>query len=256
MTASNRQKPDPLAPIAELPGVADAAEKARSSLQEAHNHSANRRGWPASATEASLRAARSSSGLAGSDMELPEDGDVQDPILAGALRVSEILDGDGLANTLRTWERAPLQVLARLHVLAANGLVEHIDELGRPRSAPGVGERLDALADLLTGATHVAAPILAAVVHGEILALRPFGTGDGIVARAASRLVCTSTGLDPHNLGVPEVYWLKSPNAYAKNADKFASGTPEGVASWVITCCGAFETGGEEAVKIADAQDE
>ncbi len=36
------------------------------------------------------------------------------------------------------------------------------------------------------------------------LGAEPFGTADGIVARAASRLVAVSSGgLDPHNLGVP-----------------------------------------------------
>lgn len=184
---------------------------------------------------------------------MPSDGDINDPVLAGALRVSAAMDGDSLINTLAAWERAPLQVLARMHVLAAAGIVEDSDELGRPRTDPGISERLDALAELVTGASQVAAPILAAVVHGELLALRPFGTVDGVIARAASRLVSTSTGLDPHNLGVPEVYWLKRRKAYEKAAEGFAGGSAEGVAGWVITCCAALETGGQEALKIAEA---
>lgn len=253
MTSSRQYAPDPLAPIAALPGVADAAERARGSIEEAHRHKANRRGWPTSATEASLRAARSSASLDGASLALPSDGDLNDPVLAGALRVSAAMDGDSLINTLAAWERAPLQVLARMHVLAAAGIVEDSDELGRPRTDPGISERLDALAELVTGASQVAAPILAAVVHGELLALRPFGTVDGVIARAASRLVSTSTGLDPHNLGVPEVYWLKRRKAYEKAAEGFAGGSAEGVAGWVITCCAALETGGQEALKIAEA---
>lgn len=253
MTSSRQYAPDPLAPIAALPGVADAAERARGSIEEAHRHKANRRGWPTSATEASLRAARSSASLDGASLALPSDGDINDPVLAGALRVSAAMDGDSLINTLAAWERAPLQVLARMHVLAAAGIVEDSDELGRPRTDPGISERLDALAELVTGASQVAAPILAAVVHGELLALRPFGTVDGVIARAASRLVSTSTGLDPHNLGVPEVYWLKRRKAYEKAAEGFAGGSAEGVAGWVITCCAALETGGQEALKIAEA---
>ncbi len=253
MKQSQPFAPDPLAPLAELPGVTEAADRARGSLEEAHRHQANRRGWPTSATEASLRAARNSAGIDGAALALPEDGDIQDPVLAGALRVSAALDGDGLVNTLAAWERAPLQVLARLHVLAAAGIVEDADELGRPRTEPGISERLDALAQLVTGGTRVAAPILAAVVHGELLALRPFGTADGVIARAASRLVCTATGLDPHNLGVPETYWLKRRKAYVQSAEGFAAGTREGVAGWLITCCAALETGGQEALKIAEA---
>jgi len=233
--------------------VADAADRARGSLEEAHRHRANRRGWPTSATEASLRAARNSAALDGASTALPEDGEIEDPLLAGALRVSAILDGDSLTNTLTTWERAPLQVIARLHTVAAAGVVHDNEQLGRPRDVPGISERLDALADLLTGGTRVPAPVLASVVHGELLTLQPFGSADGIVARAASRLVCTASGLDPHNLGVPEVYWLKRRKAYDQAAEGYASGTPEGLAGWVITCCAALETGGQEAVKIADA---
>ncbi|WP_182347322.1 oxidoreductase [Tomitella gaofuii] len=253
MTTSRHSAPDPLAPLAALPGVADAADRARAALEEAHRHKANRRGWPTSATEASLRAARNSAALDGASIALPEDGDITDPLLAGALRVSAMLDGDALTNTLGTWERAPLQVIARLHTVAAAGVVDDPDALGRPRATPGISERLDALAELATGGTSVAAPLLAAVVHGELLTLRPFGTADGIVARAASRLTCTATGLDPHNLGVPEAYWLKRRNAYRQAADGYAAGTAEGVAGWIITCCAALETGGHEAVKIAEA---
>ena len=66
-------------------------------------------------------------------------------------------------------------------------LVSDESALGRPRTAPGVGERLGMLADLVTGGSKAPAPVLAAVVHGELLSLAPFGSADGVVARAASR---------------------------------------------------------------------
>ena len=50
-----------------------------------------------------------------------------------------------------------------------------------------IRERLQGLAALITGGTSVAAPVLSAVVHGELASLRPFGYADGVVARAASR---------------------------------------------------------------------
>ena len=56
---------DPLAPLLNLPGVADAAEHARDALGKAHRHRANLRGWPVTAAEASLRAARASAVLDG-----------------------------------------------------------------------------------------------------------------------------------------------------------------------------------------------
>lgn len=244
---------DPLQPLVELPGVREAADHARDALGEVHRHKTNRRGWPTTAAEAAVRAARASASLDGGATELPAPGEVGDPILSGALRVAQALDGDALGLMVNTWTRAPLQALARLHLLAAADLVEDSEALGRPRGDAGVGERLDALAQLVTGGTDAPAPVLAAVIHGELLTLRPFGVADGIVARAASRLVAVSSGLDPHNLGVPEVSWLRRPQVYRDGAASFASGGAEGVGSWVILCCGALEAGAREATSIADA---
>ncbi|MEE2034323.1 Fic family protein [Rhodococcus chondri] len=244
---------DPLQPLLELPGVRDAADRARDALAEVHRHRTNRRGWPNTAAEASVRAARASAAIDGGSTDRPPPGETGDPVLAGALRVALALDGDALGILVSTWRRAPLQALARLHLLAAADLVAVPEDLGRPRTAAGVGERLDALAQLVTGGTAVPAPVLAAVVHGELSALRPFGVGDGVVARAASRLVCVATGLDSHNLGVPEVTWMRRAQMYRDGIAGFARGTEEGVGGWVIFCCGALEAGAREATSIADA---
>ncbi|WP_040788057.1 hypothetical protein [Nocardia paucivorans] len=242
---------DPLQPLVDLPGVRAAADKARDALAEVHRHKANRRGWPATAAEAAVRAARSSAAIDGGSTQLPADG-APDPILAGALRVGQALDGDGLRNLTGVWQRAPLQALARLHLLAAADLVEDKDRLGRPRADTGVSERLDLLAQTVLGSA-APAPVVAAVVHGELLSLQPFGSADGIVARAAARLVTVSSGLDPHALGVPEVFWLRRRQAYLDGAAGFATGTAEGVGGWVILCCGALEDGAREAMSIANA---
>ena len=241
---------DPLLHLVRLPGVRDAADEARDALAAVHRHPANRRGWPATATEASVRGARASAAIDGASTRLPADGRVTDPVLAGALRVGQALDGDGLANLVRTWSRAPLQVLARLHLLAGTDLVADAAALGRPR--PDAGERLDLLAQVVVSST-APAPVIAGVVHGELLALRPFGTADGVVARAASRLVAVSTGLDPHNLGVPEVAWLRRGPEYAAAAEQFAEGSSEGVGAWLIFCSTALEAGAREAKSIADS---
>src|SRR5262245_33946656 len=65
---------DPLAPLAELPGVAEAGEEARDALGRAHRHRANLRGWPETAAEAALRAARASSVLDGGSLQLSGGG--------------------------------------------------------------------------------------------------------------------------------------------------------------------------------------
>ena len=243
---------DVLEPLADLPGVYAAADRARDALAEVHMHKTNRRGWPTTAAEAAVRAARSSADLAGGGTEIPADGVVMDPVLAGALRVGQALDGDALRNLVGVWQRAPLQALARLHLLAAADLVDDQEQLGRPRTDAGIADRLDLLAQTVL-TTAAPAPIVAAVVHGELLSLRPFGTADGIVARAASRLVAVSTGLDLRGLGVPEVFWRRRRTAYLDALVGFEGGTPEGVGGWVILCCGALEDGAREARSIADA---
>src|SRR6476646_9971974 len=211
---------DPLLALVDLPGVRAAADGARAALAEVHRHRTNRRGWPTTAAEAAVRAARAAAAIEGADITLPEDGRVIEPVLAGSLRVGNALDGDALANTVRTWERAPLQTPARLHLLAATDIAAP-EALGRPRPDPGVGERLSLLGQVVVESS-APAPVVAAVVHGELLALRPFGTADGIVARAASRLVAVASGLDPPNLGVPEVDWMRGRGDYLKAADGFA----------------------------------
>jgi hypothetical protein len=239
---------DPLAPLLELPGVASAVQQAREAVAGVHRHPTNRRGWPASAAEASVRAARASAALDGARAELPADGLVSEPVLAGALRVSE-----ELGRLLPVWRSAPLQALARLHVLAAADLVTDADALGRPRPVPGLASRLDSLSHLVGSGSTVAAPVLVAVVHGELLALQPFGTGDGVVARAAAKLTALASGLDPKGLAIPEVGHFRRAGEYRSAAADFATGSREGLTRWLLHCCWAWELGAKEAETIATA---
>lgn len=241
---------DPLAPLMELPGVADASDQARIALGRAHRHRANLRGWPVTAAEAALRAARASAVLDGGSGNLDESASGE-PVFAGALRVAQALEG-GSTNLVSAWRRAPLQALARLHTLAATGLVAE-EQLGRPRIDGAVGPRLELLAKVVLNGTQAPAPVVAAIAHGEILILRPFGSADGVVARAVSRLVTIASGLDPHGLGVPEVSWMRRAGEYRNAAQGLATGTPPGVAAWVVLCCRAMQAGAQEALSIADS---
>lgn len=196
-----------------------------------------------------MRAARATSVLDGASLVLAEDGE-PDAVLAGALRVAEALEGE--ASTLvGVWRHAPLQAIARLHSLAAVGLTDD-DRLGRPRAAASVGKRLELLAEVVT-TTRVPAPVLAGVVHGEILTLRPFGVADGVVARGVSRLVTIASGLDTHGLGVPESLWMRKVGDYRAAARGFESGTREGLAAWLINSSSALLAGAQEALSIAEA---
>ena len=242
---------DLLAPLVDLPGVAEAAEAAREALGKAHRHRTNLRNWPVTAAESAVRGARSSSALDGGGVQLEATSGSDDPVLSGALRAGQALEG-GTTSLVGVWQRAPLQALARLHALAAADLVDE-SQLGRPRQQPEISPRLDLLTRLVTGESAVPAPVLAAVAHGEMLTLAPFGSADGVVARAVSRLVTIASGLDPHGLGVPEVYWLRRADEYRTAAAGFARSGPDGVGPWLVMCCRALEDGAREALSIAEA---
>jgi hypothetical protein len=96
--------------------------------------------------------------------------------------------------------------------------------------------------------------VLVAVVHGELLALAPFGTADGVLARAAARLAAVAAGLDPKALAVPEVGHLRRAKQYRTAAAGFAAGTEDGIAGWLLHCCAQWEAGGTEGLAIANAR--
>jgi hypothetical protein len=240
--------PDPLAPLLDLPGVRAAADGARAGIDRLLGHKVLRRESAGVSTESALRGARASAALEGVDVPLADlrAGNVADPLVQGALRVSA-----GLGSMVDTWQRAPGQVLARLHVLAAADLVAN-GELGRP--APHAGPRLSGLFALATGTTSAPAVLIAALVHGELAAMAPFGTADGVVARAAARLTGITRGLDPKAVSVPEVGFAElGREAYAEALDGYASGTPLGVADWLVHCCRATEHGALEGLAICES---
>ncbi len=239
---------DPLAPLLELPGVKAGADAARAAVDRLLGHKVLRRESAGVSTESALRGARASAALEGEDVPLAQlrSGEVVDPVVQGSLRVSAALGG-----MVETWPRAPGQVLARLHVLAAANLADAA-VLGRP--APHAGPRLSGLLSLVTGVTSAPAVVVAALVHGEIAALRPFGTSDGMVARAAARLTEITRGLDPKAVSVPEVGFAElGREAYAAALAGYASGDPDGLAHWLTHCCRATEQGAVEGLAICES---
>ena len=240
--------PDPLAPLLDLPGVREAADASRAAIDRLLAHRLMRNRSAEVSTESALRGARASAALEGVDVPLAElrAGHVDDPVVQGSLRVSV-----ALGAMTETWQRAPGQVLARLHVLAAADLVDR-STLGRP--VPQAGPRLGGLFGLVTGETTVPAVLLAALVHGELAALAPFGTVDGVIARAAGRLTGISRGLDPKAVSVPEVGFAElGREAYAAAVEGYASGRQDGVAGWLVRCCRATEHGAVEGLAICEA---
>jgi hypothetical protein len=239
---------DPLAPLLDLPGVADALEAAREAVDRLLNHRVLRRQSAAVSSESALRGARASAALDGSDISLSQlrAGNAHDTVAQGALRVSA-----GLGGLVPIWERAPLQAVARLHVLAAAGTVPE-GQLGRPAAA-AMADRLTGLARLVVEGTTTPGILLSAVVHGELATLAPFGTADGVVARAAARLTLITRGVDPKSVSVPEVGHLEHAEDYHVALASYAAGEPAGVAAWLRHCATAVRFGAQEGLAICEA---
>ncbi len=130
--------------------------------------------------------------------------------------------------------------------------------------------------------TSAPAILVAAIVEGELLTIRPFGTFDGIIARAAGRLVLISRGLDPKAVTATEVGHVESDRittsatatsdvttadtttsnmtsgnvptgAYAEAARAYAGAGAEGVGQWIIYYAHALELGARESLAICEA---
>ncbi|MEV5507638.1 oxidoreductase [Streptomyces orinoci] len=262
---------DPLAALGALPGVADSVDSVRRAVDRVYGHRVMRRRSNEVTAEAALRGARGSAALSGADWALEEvrrrtdfSAEGEPRIVGAALRLTA-----EAGQLLSVWRQSPLRVLARLHLVAAGG-VEAQDRVGRPRlpgepvdeplvrlalpEADEMSGRLEGLAGLLIAGSQAPAVVTAAVVHGELLALRPFGSHNGLVARAAERIVLVGSGLDPKSICPAEVGYAElGRDAYLEALDGYASGTPEGMAAWIAHCARAVELGARETTAVCEA---
>ena len=230
---------DPLARLAGLEGVASAMASTRDGIDVLLRDRGLRQSPPEMTAESLLRGAHASAVLEGSETSLEEmRASGGGPMAHAALRVSaELL---GLLPVLGT---SPLQAFARLHTLAGKGVVAD-DDLGRPRNAPGAA-RLNDLARLLVAPTEAPALVVAAVVHAELATVAPFVSHNGIVARAAERLVLVARGVDPKSLIVPEAGHLKLRREYESNLRGYRDGGVAGVHSWLLYAAEGYAAGAE-----------
>lgn len=253
----------PFQRLAAAPGADDAAENARQAVDRLRGHKVLRSQSARVTAESRLRGARASAALgslreSGTDWPLEEvrrrtdlgdeDGSGQ---LRGALRVS----GE-LGALAPVWKRSPIQALSRMHLLAAAGSVEP-DLIGRPRGAEAAGQLAALAAGLRAdaeGGGAVPALVAAAAAHGELLTVAPFGWGDGIIARAAARLILAERGLDPQSLAIIEAGHVElGVEAYLEAARGYASGTREGLAAWLAHYSEAFVLGTRESLAVCEA---
>lgn len=274
------QPEDPLLALASLPGVPDAVDSVRKVVDRVYSHRVMRRRSNEVTAEAALRAARGSAALSGADWALEEvrrrsdfSSETEARTVGAALRLNA-----EAGQLLSIWGQSPLRVLARLHLVAAGGAGVSDETVGRPRLAgepvvetpgsdvPGplteaplpeadeVAGRLEGLSRLVIAPSGAPALVTAAVVHGELLALRPFGSYNGLVARAAERVVLIGSGLDPKSVCPAEVGLAELGRAaYAAAFDGYLSGTSEGMAVWITHCGRAIELGVRESTAVCEA---
>ncbi|WP_371653914.1 MULTISPECIES: oxidoreductase [unclassified Streptomyces] len=269
MSTNASSAADPLVALGSLPGVPDAVDSVRKAVDRVYGHRVMRRRSNEITSEAALRGARGSAALSGADWALEEvrrrsdfGSEAEARTVGAALRLTA-----EAGQLLSIWRQSPLRVLARLHLVAA---ADSADTVGRPRQhgetvdeplielplpdADEVAGRLEGLSQLIIAGSSAPALVTAAVVHGELLALRPFGSYNGLVARAAERIVLIGSGLDPKSICPAEVGHAEQGRAaYAAALDGYASGTPEGVAAWIAHCGRSIELGVRESTAVCEA---
>jgi hypothetical protein len=223
--------------IEQAEGVASAFAATRDGIDTMLRDRGLRSTSPDLTGESLMRGAHASAVLDGSASTLDEvragEGDA---VAQAALRLSVELLG-----LVPVFGRSPAQALARLHTVAAAGSVAD-DLLGRPRDPAAAGRLSDALAVL---ATQRPALVTAALLHAELVVAAPFASGNGLVARAAERLVLVSTGVDAKALVVPEAGHLALRAAYESNLRAYADGGRAGAQAWLLYCAEAYSAGAE-----------
>lgn len=232
---------DPLAWLTSLEGVGSAYAASRDAVDLLLRDRGLRRTTADDSAEALLRGAVASAHLEDSSATAEEIRDgVGDATAQAALRVStELLP---LAQQLQS---APLQAIARLHTLAARGAVAD-DRLGRPRDQ-ATADRLITLARTLGADTTAPAMVVAALVHAELRTVAPFDSHNGLVARAAERLVLISRGVDERALTVPEAGHLDLRAEYESNLRGYQQGGETGLHSWLLYAAEAYARGVEHS---------
>ncbi len=258
---------DVLAPLAALPGVAEAVDSARASVdgllwdRELRSHAAE------VVSGSRLRGAWASAAIDGAEVR-PDalvSGDALDGSPIGRVVAASLALQTEIPRQVALIDTAPLQVLSRLHSVVAAGFVDD-DHRGRVRredaaddplrlSAPPAAEeaarRMSALARILTTPTTAPALVVAAVAHAEVAVVRPFAWGSGLVARSLTRLVLGSRGVDPDGITVPEAgLWAAGRPAYAGALRAYAQGTPDGVAQWLVLHAETVRVGADESRRI------
>jgi hypothetical protein len=260
---------DVLAPLVDLPGVADAVAEARDAVDQVLWDRQVRARAAEIVPLSRLRGGWASASLDGAEVR-PDalvSGDALDGSPMGEVVASALDVQAEIPRLVELVDRSPLQALSTLHAVASarflppdlRGRVRTDDvaddplRLGRLPSAEEASRRTRALGPLLAAPTSAPALVVAAVVHAELAWVRPFSWGSGLVSRATTRLVLAARGVDPDGVTVPEAGLLAAGRpAYAGALRGYAAGTPEGVAGWLVLHSQAVQVGAQETRRILE----
>ena len=173
--------------------------------------------------------------------------DVAGPLAVGGL-ISEAVvgcprEGAGLVENVKT-------AFADGQLLEGRGLLE-----GGPGPNLGGQELRERLAQIvaLIDTPNLPALVRVALVHAEMLTVRPFALANGALGRLLVRHLSVRDGLDPTGVSVSDYYAGRVPGAYAEAAQAYASASLEGVVAWIIWQAEALLEGMRQGSELSRA---
>ena len=185
--------------------------------------------------------------------------DVAGPLAVGGL-ISEAVvgcpreSGQGLEN--QSLEGGGLLEGGKT-ALEGTGLRENGKPLLEGGPGPNLGdqelrERLAQIVALID-TPNLPALVRVALVHAEMLTVRPFTLANGALGRLLVRHLSVRDGLDPTGVSVSDYYAGRVPAAYAEAAQAYASASLEGVVAWIIWQAEALLEGMRQGSELSRA---
>jgi possible oxidoreductase len=166
------------------------------------------------------------------------------PRESGQALENQSLEGGGLLEGGKT-------------ALEGTGLRENGKPLLEGGPGPNLGdqelrERLAQIVALID-TPNLPALVRVALVHAEMLTVRPFALANGALGRLLVRHLSVRDGLDPTGVSVSDYYAGRVPAAYAEAAQAYASASLEGVVAWIIWQAEALLEGMRQGSELSRA---
>ncbi len=192
--------------------------------------------------------------------------DVAGPLAVGGL-ISEAVVGcpreSGQALENQSLEGAGLRENGKPLLEGGKAALEGagLRENGKPLLEGGPGpnlggqelrERLEQIVALID-TPNLPALVRVALVHAEMLTVRPFALANGALGRLLVRHLSVRDGLDPTGVSVSDYYAGRVPGAYAEAAQAYASASLEGVVAWIIWQAEALLEGMRQGSELSRA---